>query len=439
MRRALLVLAALLAAGCVGPASPATEEEGRPSGHAAAGPWGGFPDPLVTGHDHDDAAAHALSTPTMERLASLAPLDFGLPPVIFGEADLLGEDHLVLAGAVGGFYVVDVADRAAPRVVSYTPLPGFVADVKAIESGTFVFVGVQLAGFTGIQAYHVGVPERPLLAGAFPLEGGCHMLAVYEGHLYCAPSDATVRIFRIQETAAAALLVPVGIYAPQGAPLTPLTLRDAGEEFTHDVTVQADPLTGEPIMLVSFWDYGVRAVDVKDPAHPVEIAAWTGEGADDVYEGNVHTTMAVAVEGRRILITVPEYAVQPSVTFLDATDWGNVTVAGVWAAKPDGFGNDDHKQFSTHNFQAVGGRVYMAMYHGGVVVLDASSLEAMRMPRVVGYHLPAGETALGRGGPSTWDVVLKEGHLYALDMRTGLHVLRYAEDTLGDPALTSFA
>lgn len=445
----LLVLV-LLAAGCVTvpeePLSPQAEADAE-----ALAALGGFPDPLLVEHDHADLAAHALSTPTMDLLHRETFASLGVPTPAFGEADLLGEDHLVVSALLNGFYVVDVSDAAKPVAVSYTPMPGFIADVKASESGDFVFLGIQLAGFTGVQAWNVAVRERPVLAGSFPMQGGCHMLAVHAGHLYCSPNDATVRIFRIVETPAAVALVPVGAYAPKGAPPTPFSVdrSDAGDEFTHDMTVQDDPLTGEPVMFVSFWEYGVRVVDVKDPANPVELGAWTGLGAEGTYEGNVHTTMAALVDGRRVIATVPEYATVPSLTFLDATDYGNMAALGAWAPKrAEDFGADDPKRFSTHNFQFVGGKVYMAMYHGGVWVVDASTVEAVRAPRALGYYLPADGPAaqlptptafLGGGSPNTWDVVVKDGVILATDIVGGLYALRHETDALGDASLTSFA
>lgn len=439
---------AVLAAGCL--AAP----EGTPlAPFAAADPFGGFPDPFVMGpeHEHGDLGAHALSTSSMELLARNDFSDAGVPYVASGEVDLLGEDHLVVAGVLDGFYVVDVSDRAAPRTVSFTPHPSFNGDVKASKSGNFVFLGTQLIGFQGVQAWNVAVRERPVLAGAWPVlgvpgetaNGGCHMLSVHGDYLYCAPNDATVRIFRVTETPAAIALEPVGMYAPKDAPLPVLAGSDAGGEMTHDMTVQDDPVTGKPVMYVSFWSYGVRVVDVSDPAKPVELGAWTGEGSD-AYDGNVHTSMATMLDGKRVIVTIPEYASTPAVTLLDATDYASMSAIGVWAphsAEEFNDAEEDPSTFSTHNFQVVGGRAYVAMYHGGVWVLDLATMTPL------GYYLPSeappqslAELPSIFGGvvPNTWDIVLKDGVIYASDIPTGLYALRFAGDELGDSAATSF-
>lgn len=447
MRHALVwtAIIGMLAAGCVTPL--ASDVDAADAAAALAGdPLGGLPDPLLVGHDHADVAAHALTAGGVESIAHLTLKEPGQGGLAFGEMDLLGDDHLAVAGVLGGLYVIDISDRAAPAVASYLPDAGFIADVKASESGNFLFVGVQLAGFTGVHVYNVVVREAPVLVGGFPMEGGCHMLAVHEGHLYCAPNDPTIRIFSITETPATAVLTPVGAYAPMSPPPTPAQLApSAGAEMTHDMTVQDDPLTGESVMLVSFWDYGVRIVDVEDPTAPVEVGAWAGEGAGDEYEGNLHTSMLTVVEGRRVLVTLPEYAVAPAVTFLDATDLENVSVIGVWMPKPADAYEEQSRMFSTHNFQVVNGHAYVAMYHGGVWEIDATTLDALRAPHATAYHLPSATATsavpnpataiLGAGSVNVWDVVLKDGILYASDMGTGLHALKFP----GAGEATSFA
>lgn len=445
MRLASLVILTVVIAGCV--SVPGSEVEPNAASTATADPFNGLGDPLVVDHDHGDAALHDLASASMTLLASTRFEELGAPTLAFGEADLLGEDHLVIAGFVGtGFFIADVSDPASPKPVSYTPEPGMIGDVKASKSGDYVFVGTQI-GYGGVKAYNVAVPERPFLAGTFPLagtqpfRGGCHMLAVHESHLYCAPNDATVRIYEIVETPAVVALTPVGIYAPYGAPVPLLAGEDHGGEFTHDMTVQADPLTGEPVMYVSFWDYGLAVVDVSDPADPTELGVWKGEGAEEwgTYYGAVHTAMGSLVGGKRVLAYVPEYADVPAVHFIDATDYAAMTALGVWAPKPAEAWGDAASTFSTHNFQFIGEKVYLAMYHGGVWVIDASD---PTHPLPVGYYLPTGSGtglgAFGGGATSTWDVVVKDGVILASDMPNGLFAIQFEGD-VGKTGLTSFA
>lgn len=438
-------------AGCIGAGEDDVVLE------PARDPLGGFPDPLVIDHDHGDASLHDFVSPTMEVLAQTRFEGLAVPTPAFGEADLLGEDHMVVSALLNGFYIVDISDRAAPRGVSYFPMPGFIADVKASESGDFVFLGVQLAGFTGVQAYNVMVREAPVPAGVFPMAGGCHMIAVHQDHLYCAPNDATVRIFQITETPAAVALTPVAAYAPTGVePLPVATDETEYPGMTHDMTVQDDPVTGEPVMYVSFWDDGVHAVDVSDPAAPTLLGKWNGESApafapegleDDeaFYEGNLHTSMASMVDGRRIIATLPEYAKTPAIYFLDATDYEDIRLVGVWAPKPGPEYDNQHRSFSMHNFQFVQGKVYVGMYHGGAWVVDVSTPGRLAEPVAAGYVVKSGDAGtaavpmFGGGGPNVWDVLVKDGHIYLSDIGSGLWVAHHQDDPLGDPAWTGFA
>lgn len=462
-------IVALVAAGCIGAPEAATIDAAALPVFGARADAAWIDEALVVDHDHSDLAAHALQSPTMSALAHTSFDALGAGAVAFGEADLLGEDHVVLAGFVGaGFVIADVSDPASPTGVSFTPDPGMQGDVKASESGNFVFVGRQVGQWQGVQAYNTVVKERPVPAGFYPIvgtmpfRGGCHMLAVHNDYLYCAPNDNTVRIMRIVETPGAVALLPAGVYAPQGPPLAPIVAGES-QDITHDMTVQDDPITGKPVMYVSFWDYGLRVVDVSDPTAPTELGAWMGEGTEEwgTYFGAVHTSMAGLVDVRsdsedgegseggvtrkRILVSVPEYADVPAVTFIDATDYADMKAIGVWAPLTAEDLGDQASSFSTHNFQFIGGKVYLAMYHGGVWVIDASTPEKLAAPTAVGYFLPseARPTSLPSspdllaGGGSVWDVLVKDGVILATDMTTGLYAIQLADDVGKD--LTSFA
>lgn len=409
---------------------------------------GGFANPFATGGGHDHAAPsqHGDSTSTM---AQLGHEDFedaeGTSPSL-AEADIVDSETIAVAALFDGFYLVDVSDPSQPQALSHTPVPGFNADVKAGPEGEFVFLAGQTSGSQGILAFNVQIPERPVLAGAWPLGIGCHMLNVHGSYLYCAPNDATVRIFEITRTPAGVGLTPAGVYAPFQDTTVPVTADPqsySGENLTHDMTVQSDPVTGEPVMFVSFWDRGVHAVDVSNPASPTQLGVWRGEGLEEAYHGNLHTSMASTVDGQRIVATVSEYAPNPSVMFVNATDYSNMTGIGAWEPFQGTLDGGDVQRFSTHNFQFLNGRVYLAMYHGGVWVIDASSNRALERPSALGYHRPADARQLAGGlstaPPDTWDVVVQRGVIYASDVAGGLFALHYENDTLADQGPTSFA
>jgi hypothetical protein len=475
MRLLLPLAAALVLAGCV---APAAEDVGR------AGVPPVFEDPLVEQHDHSDPAAHAFSTPNMEQLGFTAlGEEANETRGTYGEIDVQGDTAYVAVlgdgGETPGFLVVDLSERAAPRVVSFTPSPGTrIADVKGEPTNKWVFVGSERGGPTsqprvtraagdlaaaaqagdperfatrnGIRVYDVGDPAAPVFTSFAPSDSGCHMLFYkqYAGGewLFCVGMAVNVYSFKDGQADLVARYAPapaeaLGVVGENPAdPLHQLTY----EATPHDMTLQDDAASGKTLMYVSYWDLGLRIVDVSDPAKPVELGAWTGQGAQR-YAGNVHTAMAYeAPGGKRYVYVIPELFTGDSVAalfVLDATDLAAPTLVGEWA--PAGEHPNDGIRFSTHNFQVVGERLYLAFYHGGVWVLDLSGGRAAS-PQTLGYYLPheTVETWQPReetNAPDVWDVVLKDGYVYATDIAAGLYVLHYAGDALGDPALTSTA
>jgi hypothetical protein len=150
--------------------------------------------------------------------------------------------------------------------------------------------------------------------------------------------------------------------------------------------------------------------------------------------------MAAMVGGKRVVVNIPEYADIPAVFVLDATDYGAMRLLGEWTAHSDGDYGDNPNLFSTHNFQIVDEQVYMGMYHGGVWVLDIQDPGRIQ-PRA--YYLPdqgeSASAAVGTGAvPDTWDVVVANGHVFAVDIPTGFYALHIDGDPV-DPAYDSFA
>lgn len=431
-------------------------------------------DPLILEHDHEDPALHELSTPNVKLLAHMAwdPVLFDRYPARqYGEIDVEGNIAYV-AALWSGFAIVDITDATQPRTLSFTPvLPAYVADIKAASGGDLVILGLQGSAASGARAlapvpggvpvpvpvplrtpYLVGLQAwdatdkaEPRLAGHIYVDGGCHMVSVLEQggeeYAYCAPNDNTVRVFHLARQGQAVVFEPVSIWSPGDlSEVVTYKVSPTRAQFTHDMTAQLDPLTGEAVMFVSFWDLGVHVVDVSDPAEPKLLGKWAGEDAT-LWGGRIHTAMATLIDGKRVVVTIPEYADIPAVFVLDATDYGAMRLLSEWTAHADGDYGERPALFSTHNFQLVDGKVYLAMYHGGVWVLD---IRAPEKPVPLGYFLPAGEPGVGLGlvssgvVPDTWDVVVANGHMLAVDIPTGLYVLNFEGDPGGDEAYDSF-
>ena len=149
-------------------------------------------------------------------------------------------------------------------------------------------------------------------------------------------------------------------------------------------------------------------------------------------------------DGKRIAVTIPEGGRPPALFVLDATDLNDPIVLAEWTARDEFHGEDG--VFSMHNFQIVDGKVYLAMYHGGIWVLDISTPELQAAPKAVGTYMPwyrgegPDDPAYGRGccgGIMSWDVLVHRGYIMAAN--AGFYVLRLEGVPVGEEAPSSFA
>jgi hypothetical protein len=213
----------------------------------------------------------------------------------------------------------------------------------------------------------------------------------------------------------------------------------AGKQVSghQDMTFMEDPLTGTPMLYVSFWNLGLRFVDVSNPLLPLEVGSWDGEEAN-IYGGNLHTAMAFARDDRRFVVTSPEVANPPAVFILDITDYDQPRVLAEWTALDDFDGQ--WGRFSTHNFQVVDDKIYLAMYHGGIWVLDVSGDDGLLHPKPIASYMPHEPRADGQAySVGAWDVVVWNGYMLTADSNGGFYVLHRDGDPAGNPEYTSFA
>ncbi|MGQ0536754.1 MAG: LVIVD repeat-containing protein [Methanobacteriota archaeon] len=434
-------LAVVAASGCVGSGERVEESSLLPLPDIA------LIDPVVDGHDHADFALHG-SAANMLSVASDA-LNGDDPSIAwaFGELDIVGD--LAAAATLspaGGFVLFDVADPAHPAILGRYVAPGvYAADVKLGPQGRLAFLGVEtLRGARpgsddpeavargaldrGIHVVDISAPSRPTLVSFLPVaDEGCHMLDVHavsgDTYVFCIGGAGIVTARLVPEPVPT--LVPVSTYTagPVERPDPVSTVMGALRGNAHDITVYDDEREGATILYFAAGEKGLHILDVSDPAMPVLRAAWSGN--DGLY---VHTVMTTFLGERRITVAVPEersHDAQPPMWVLDTTELSDPVLVSTWRIPGEHPYTEDFT-FSTHNFHILGDRVYMAHFHAGVWAIDVSVPER---PTTVGFFVPGGAGAVGAASgldpvPLVWDVVPANGHLFALDIPTGLHVLR---------------
>lgn len=454
-----LVLASVAAfAGCLGtsdlPSVDPTEDA------LAALPWDEVGALLFQpGHDHTDRALHQEVTRGLDVLAQATLTADGKSAGEYFEAD--AENGILAVGIVTGpgsdvrVVLLDVAALPELKILGSFDEPQAYGDIKVDPDDPLVYVAFT-ADVTGqaFSIWDISDPARPARVGAAP-GPLCHMLHAQtidgESYVWCAGVGGA-QAFQIIDlpngqrsgVAVGNAMVQrdpeVARYADYYTAISPI--GPALATTPHDMTAQADPLTGDPIVVTAYELQGIRVYDVSTPSAPVEVSAWRGEGMDEPLE-RVHTVGLFEWQGKRIGVGTTETFsnVPPALYLVDFTDYANPTFLARWV--PPGIDHDDSETtllaYSLHNFQFVGGRLYITNFHGGVWVLDLADPAA---PREVAVHMQVLDTEYPGSGSGNvnmyWDVVVENGYVVVTDMSSGIEVLHVEGDPGGDPAWRGF-
>lgn len=341
----------------------------------------------------------------------------------------------------GGLYVLDVTTNPdKPAIVGHLPGLGPMGgdrSIDATQDGDFVVLGTEAlpAAYTktgivnptpsGVLLIDTRDKANPRVVD-YQATAGVHSVIVtrVNGEDYVYTCDATDRpwsVYRIRRD----LPVPV--------------LERAGRlAIWHDASAFHDPIDNKTYLVaadgrsglhdnVTVWDLSAN------PAAPTRVGFWRMPDSGIHY---AHSALMTYVEGKRVIIATSENggADPTPVWFLDATDFGNMTVIGKWTP-PVGGGSG--LIFSLHNPRVVDGLLYFAHYHAGVVVFDVSRLANLQALPLVGYHVPSKDLGyrspldpvqLAAGidaihYPRVYDVAVhpETKNFYAADIWTGVY------------------
>lgn len=405
---------------------------------------------IVDQHDHADASLHTafcdmdlVGHTFMDDAAELGTLGGG-----FIDASLAGDWAFVSNWGPGrSLSIVDISDPAAPRHVSdfwaYPLLAGTQAgasshwDVSSFPEGDLVVLPSQASAGSdaageggdasggGVFLVNTQDKESPYLESFTPVFDADALVPVGVHNANAVVVDGARYV---AATTANGLTI---LFAVEGDPghreLREVT-RVAG---MHDTTVQAHPITGQ-LLLYGASGGGVVITDITDPGNPQVVV----EYADDrlvAYHQVVPSD--VLIDGRHFTISATETQDAPvKFSILDTTDPTAPEYAGEWilpgAAALTGLGGA--YRFSPHNLDFDHGRIYIGHYHAGVWVIDVSSAERIANPVTLGFYQPHRQeafvprTPLGTDVPAVWAAIRHtDGHIYAVDVNTGLYVLDY--------------
>ena len=191
-----------------------------------------------------------------------------------------------------GVAVIDTTDPANP-VLTDKLSTHITSDSRTSDSADLDLVGRYLAvshqpwsdgsAFAGISIYDTASdPFHPSLLRRVALPGGIHTVQldpeVTSGRPYAyanAMEFGTEAVFIVDITSGAV----VGTYQspePQGC----YPSDDDCQQFNspHEGFLMRHPRTRRMLDYVSYWDSGLRIVDVTDPSHPVEVGAFDYPG-----------------------------------------------------------------------------------------------------------------------------------------------------------------
>jgi len=356
-----------------------------------------------------------------------------------------------------GVAVISTADPSRPvptdrlsTAITSSALTSDSADLDLV--GRYLAVSHQPwsgeSAFGGVSIYDTAVdPRHPTLLRRIAIGGGVHTVQldpeVESGRPYAYANSEDDFKTTIVNVLTGAI---VGSYVspePQGCADPACSQFN----FAHEGWVQRHPDSGRMLDYISYWDSGLRIVDVTDPARPAEVGSWDYPNADAqccahyaaatpsgdwIYledeigvgdTGGVHVLDASACNGA-------SYCTPRQVGFWHIP--GHPVQAGAYHGRG---GPNEHgviQRFYTwdaHNLDVRGeNTLLVANYTAGIRLIDTSVKSA---PVETSFYLPnanknqACNQACFFQGRETWGAYYgTDGRIYASDFWLGFFVVQ---------------
>jgi hypothetical protein len=304
--------------------------------------------------------------------------------------------------------------------------------------------------FTGVSIYDTQPdPYHPVLLRHIAVPGGVHTVQLdpeaESGRPYAyANSEHNLKMTIVNILTGAI----VGEYASsKGIGCLPSDADCQQFSFAHEGAIQRHPSSGRVLDYVSYWDSGLRIVDVTDPAHPTEVGAFDytpanrnccahdakpTPSANWVYledeigvggTGGVHVLNASACDGL-------SYCTPTQVGFWHIN--GHPVQAAAYHGAGPGAVNGVIQRFFTydaHNLDVKGeNRLLVANYSMGIRLIDTS---VKSQPTEISFYLPNANKSLACHqhcyfqGRETWGAYFgSDGRIYASDFWLGFFIVQ---------------
>jgi hypothetical protein len=259
---------------------------------------------LLVGHDGRALNLVDLSDPTEPILLSQTVV--GRRSSLEPRVAVTG-DTVVVADEYRNLTVVNITDRAAPRVVATLDSASFLYDVREDDG-----VAVVCECGAGVRTFDVSDPHHPRQLGLLELDG-CAIQAALVGTLaFLATGSAGLSVVDLTDPARPLLLATHETVGIARSVASSGSLVAVGEEISAP---------DRPA--------GVELFDVSQPAAPVRLA-WRAY-AEDVANVALQGTTLLAVDGSLHVVDASNPADPVEVQVLDPT--GASTLYAVWAVR----------------------------------------------------------------------------------------------------------